>query len=202
MTPDFFLTTLIIVATPGTGALYTLAVALGGGRRAALVAAFGCTLGIVPHMLAAAFGLAALVAADPRLFELIRYGGIAYLLWMAISLWRSGTAGAQAATPPEDTHDIIRRAVLVNLLNPKLSLFFLAFLPQFVPPTSTSPLLTMAELSLVFRVITFVVVAIYGMAAATLRHRMIERPARMRIANCLFAGGFLLMAGKLAVTPR
>lgn len=139
MTLDFLLTTLIIVATPGTGALYTLAAALGGGRRSAIIAAFGCTLGIIPHMLAAALGLAALVAAEPRLFEAIRYAGIAYLVWMAIGLWRSGLTADPAAEPHQEAWRIISKAVLINLLNPKLSLFFLAFLPQFVTPADRHP---------------------------------------------------------------
>ncbi len=202
MTFDFLLTTLIIVATPGTGALYTLAAALGGGRREALVAAFGCTLGIIPHMLAAALGLAALVAAEPRLFELIRYAGIAYLVWMAIGLWRSGLAGDPGAEPRQRAWRIIRKAVLINLLNPKLSLFFLAFLPQFVDPRDPAPLMTMATLSLVFMAVTFIVFAFYGLAAASMRHGLVAHPNRMRIVNRLLSAGFLLMAGKLVLAQR
>jgi threonine/homoserine/homoserine lactone efflux protein len=202
MTADFLLTTLIIVATPGNGALYTLAAALGGGRRDALVAAFGCTLGIIPHMLAAALGLAALVAAEPRLFEMIRYAGIAYLVWMAIGLWRSGLAGDTPAEPKQRAWKIIRKAVLINLLNPKLSLFFLAFLPQFVDPADARPLATMAALSLVFMAVTFVVFATYGLAAAAMRQGLVTRPDRMRVVNRLLSAGFLLMAGKLALAQR
>ncbi|MFN7093289.1 MAG: LysE family translocator [Allorhizobium sp.] len=202
MSLDFLLTTLIIVATPGTGALYTLAAALGGGRRSALIATFGCTLGIIPHMLAAALGLAALVAAEPRLFELIRFAGIAYLVWMAIGLWRSGLATDTAAEPRREAWRIIRKAVLINLLNPKLSLFFLAFLPQFVQATDPSPLKTMAGLSLVFMAATFAVFALYGMAAATMRQGLVTRPHRMRLVNRILSGGFLLMAGKLALAQR
>lgn len=202
MTADFLLTTLIIVATPGTGALYTLAAALGGGRRDALVAAFGCTVGIIPHMLAAALGLAALVAAEPRLFEVIRYAGIAYLVWMAIGFWRSGLAGDTKAESKQRASRIIRKAVLINLLNPKLSVFFLAFLPQFVDPADASPLATMAALSLVFMAVTFVVFSIYGLAAAGMRQGLVTRPDRMRVVNRLLSAGFLLMAGKLALAQR
>lgn len=202
MTLDFLLTTLIIVATPGTGALYTLAAALGGGHRNALIAAFGCTLGIVPHMLAAALGLAALVAAEPRLFELIRYAGIAYLIWMAIGLWKRGLVQEHTVEPHREAWRIIRKAVLINLLNPKLSLFFLAFLPQFVNQADPAPLTTMAVLSLVFMAVTFMVFAIYGLAAAAMRHGLVERPHGMRIVNRLLSGGFLLMAGKLALAER
>lgn len=202
MTLDFLLTTLIIVATPGTGALYTLAAALGGGRRSAIIAAFGCTLGIIPHMLAAALGLAALVAAEPRLFEAIRYAGIAYLVRMAIGLWRSGLATDPAAEPRQEAWRIIRKAVLINLLNPKLSLFFLAFLPQFVTPSDPAPLVTMALLSLVFMAMTFVVFALYGVAASGMRQGLVTRPRRMRAVNRLLSGGFLVMAGKLALAQR
>ncbi|MCZ8181192.1 MAG: LysE family translocator [Rhizobium sp.] len=202
MSIDFLLTTLIIVATPGTGALYTLAAALGGGRHDALVAAFGCTLGIIPHMLAAALGLAALVAAEPRLFEAIRYAGIAYLVWMAIGLWRSRLAGDTSTEPKQRASHIIRKAVLINLLNPKLSLFFLAFLPQFVHPADARPLATMAALSLVFMAVTFVVFAFYGLAAASMRQGLITHPDRMRVVNRLLSAGFLLMAGKLALAQR
>ncbi len=202
MTLDFLLTTLIIVATPGTGALYTLAAALGGGRRSAIIAAFGCTLGIIPHMLAAALGLAALVATEPRLFEAIRYAGIAYLVWMAIELWRSGLAADPAAEPRQQAWRIIRKAVLINLLNPKLSLFFLAFLPQFVTPADPAPLVTMALLSLVFMAVTFVVFALYGVAASAMRQGLLTRPRRMRVVNSLLSGGFLVMAGKLALAQR
>lgn len=202
MTLDFLLTTLIIVATPGTGALYTLAAALGGGRRSAVLAAFGCALGIIPHMLAAALGLAALVAAEPRLFEAIRYAGIAYLIWMAIGLWRSGMASDAQAEPIRQASRIIRKAVLINLLNPKLSLFFLAFLPQFVDQSDPAPLATMAALSLVFMAVTFVVFVFYGLAAASMREALVTRPGRIRVVNRLLAGGFLLMAGKLALAQR
>lgn len=202
MTLDFLLTTLIIVATPGTGALYTLAAALGGGRRSAIIAAFGCTLGIIPHMLAAALGLAALVTAEPRLFEAIRYAGIAYLVWMAIGLWRSGLAADPAAEPHQEAWRIIRKAVLINLLNPKLSLFFLAFLPQFVTPPDPAPLVTIALLSLVFMAVTFVVFALYGVAASGMRQGLVTRPRRMRAVNRLLSGGFLVMAGKLALAQR
>ena len=145
---------------------------------------------------------AALVAAEPRLFELIRYAGTAYLIWMAIGLWRSGLVQEQAAEPHREAWRIIRKAVLINLLNPKLSLFFLAFLPQFVDQTDPAPLATMATLSLVFMAVTSVVFALYGLGAAAMRHGLVARPHRMRIVNRLLAGGFVLMAGKLALAQR
>ena len=203
MSLEFLITTLIIVVTPGTGALYTLACAISGGTRTAVIAAFGCTLGIVPHMVAAALGLAAVVATNPQIFEMIRLAGIAYLLWMAISLWRSDVSGnGSTGVSADKALGIIRKAVLINLLNPKLSLFFLAFLPQFIAPADPAPLLTMTALGLVFMAVTFAVFAVYGVTASSLRSGLINRPRRMQMVNRLLAGGFIVMAGKLALAQR
>lgn len=199
MTLDFLLTTLIIVATPGTGALYTLAAALGGGRRSAIIAAFGCTLGIIPHMLAAALGLAALVAAEPRLFEAIRYAGIAYLVWMAIGLWRSGLAADPAAEPRQEAWRIIRKAVLINLLNPKLSLFFLAFLPQFIQPGDWSSAGQTALLGLLFALIAALVFSAIALAAARIGRLLQARPRAYGVLQGLCGLLFIALALRLAL---
>ena len=134
MSPEFLLTSLIVVASPGTGVLVTLAAGLSRGTRAAAVAAFGCTLGIVPHMLAAVTGLAAILHASAVAFEAVRWAGVAYLAWMAWATLREewAVAGRGGNAAPRSDGQAIRSAVLVNVLNPKLSIFFLAFLPQFV----------------------------------------------------------------------
>lgn len=135
MTIEFLLTSFIVVASPGIGVLYTLAAGLSRGLRASVVAAFGCTLGIVPHMAAAVMGLAALLHTSAVAFQTLKYLGVAYLLWMAWSTLREG--GALRVEPQLGARSAVRvtvEAVLINLLNPKLSIFFLAFLPQFVDP--------------------------------------------------------------------
>lgn len=164
MSLEFLIVALIVVATPGTGALYTLAAGLGRGKRASIVAAFGCTLGIVPHMLAAITGLAALLHASALAFEIVKYAGVAYLLYMAWATWRERgalslqPASSQAANR-SDLHVTIE-AVLINILNPKLSIFFLAFLPQFVQASDPAPLASMLSLSAVFMAMTFAVFAL------------------------------------------
>src|SRR3712207_636824 len=132
MSIEFLVTSLVIIATPGTGVLYTLAAGLSRGSRASIIAAFGCTLGIVPHMAAAVMGLAALLHASALAFQTLKYLGVAYLLYMAWNALRErGALGVEEEADPRSATRVIVSAVLVNILNPKLSIFFLAFLPQF-----------------------------------------------------------------------
>ena len=201
MSTEFLLTTLIIVATPGTGVLYTLAAGLARGTRASVVAAAGCTLGIVPHMAAAITGLAALLHASGVAFQILKYLGVAYLLFMAISTLRDKDALTVQEAAPRSAARIILSGVLVNLLNPKLTLFFFAFLPQFIGGEAHATL-RMLELSAVFMLVTFVVFALYGVFAAAVRDRMITRPAVLAWARRLFGGAFVALAGKLALTSR
>lgn len=202
MTPEFLITALIVVATPGTGALYTLAKALGDGHRAALVAAFGCTLGILPHMAMAVLGVAAVLRAQPWLFEALRLAGVCYLVYMAFGIWRSASLQTVSEPARQGAGAVIVRAILINLLNPKLSVFFLAFLPQFVDAGSDAALIEMSGLSLVFMALTFLVFAAYGLFAASLRRHVLTRPRILQTLNRIFAGAFLLMAGRLALTQR
>jgi threonine/homoserine/homoserine lactone efflux protein len=204
MSTAFLLTTLVVVATPGTGALYTIAAGLARGARASVVAAVGCTLGIVPHMLAAITGLAALLHASAVAFQAVKYAGVAYLLWMAWSTFRE--TGALAVDEEEaqarSALRVIVSGVLVNLLNPKLTIFFLAFLPQFVARDAAHPSLVMVELSAVFMAVTLVVFALYGVCAAALRARVLSRPRVLRWMRRCFGGAFLALAGRLALTER
>ncbi|WP_417837487.1 LysE family translocator [Thalassospira tepidiphila] len=196
---DFLITSLIIVVLPGTGVIYTLALGLGRGMKASIWAAFGCTLGIVPHMTASILGLAALLHASAVAFEIVRYLGVAWLLYMAWGMW-FGT-GAMKVTANESAAGIlkiIRDGILLNLLNPKLSVFFLAFLPQFVSANTPDTTLEMTLLGLIFMVMTFAVFVIYGCFAGALRSRIIERPTVMSLIGKTFAGAFVLMGIKLA----
>ncbi|WP_280487898.1 LysE family translocator [Nocardia farcinica] len=204
MSTEFVLTTLVVVATPGTGALFTLATALSRGARAGLVAALGCTLGIVPHLLAAITGLAALLHTSALAFQTVKYLGVAYLLYMAWSVVRdTGSPALPTGEPATGTRRsaarVVGAAVLLNLLNPKLTVFFVAFLPQFVPAGTPRASLRMLELGAVFMLATFVVFAAYGICAATLRGRVLHRPAVLAWTRRTFAVSFLAMAGRLAV---
>lgn len=203
MSPEFLITSLIVVASPGTGVVLTLAAGLSRGARASLVCAFGCTLGIVPHMLAAITGLAALLHASALAFALVKYAGVAYLLWMAWATMKEhGPLRIEEETTERSNRDVIVSAILANLLNPKLSIFFVAFLPQFVPENTASPVRLMGELSLVFMVLTFGVFALYGVFAAAVRERIVSRPAVMAWLRRGFAAAFVGLGAKLALTER
>jgi len=203
MTIDFLVTSLIIIVSPGTGVLYTLATGLSRGSRASVVAAFGCTLGIVPHMAAAMMGLAALLHTSAVAFQTLKYLGVAYLLYMAWSALRERGAlkveeqvGARSAT------QVIVNAILINILNPKLSIFFFAFLPQFVSTHEQHPLPRMAELSAVFMFLTFAVFVIYGLFAAAIRRHVISRPRILTWMRRTFAAAFIALGAKLAFADR
>ncbi|MEU6302043.1 LysE family translocator [Streptomyces chartreusis] len=203
MSLAFVLTTLVVVATPGTGVVYTLAAALSRGRRASVVAAFGCTLGIVPHMVATITGVAALLHASATAFQVLKFAGVAYLLYMAWATIRDKDALVVDEEPaPLSVGRVIVRGVLINILNPKLTMFFFAFLPQFVDPAETNALPRMLVLSGVFMAATFVVFAAYGVLAASVRSHVTSRPRVMTWLRRTFAGSFLALGAKLAVTAR
>ena len=191
------------MASPGTGVLYTMAAGLTRGARASLVAAFGCTLGTLPHIIAAITGLAALLHTSAVAFQTLKYAGVAYLLYMAWNTLRDkGALSVEAQHEPKTARQVITSGVLVNILNPKLSIFFVAFLPQFVSSGEPHYLLRMLELSGVFMLITFVVFVAYGVFAAVIRDRVISRPAVLTWMRRTFAGAFVALGAKLAFAER
>ncbi|KQW44794.1 MULTISPECIES: LysE family translocator [unclassified Roseateles] len=203
MNIEFLTISLLVVASPGTGAAVTIAAGLSRGKRTATVAALGCTLGIVPHMLAAVTGLAALLHASSLAFEVIKFAGVAYLLYLAWMTWREkGVLKIEAEGSQRSDWGVVRHAVLVNLLNPKLSMFFLAFLPQFIAKDDAAPTLTMLQLSAIFMAMTFGVFALYGAFAARMRERVLGSPTVMAWLRRSFAATFVALGAKLALTPR
>lgn len=204
MTLEFFITTLIIVALPGTGVIYTLAIGLSQGARAAMIAAFGCTLGIVPHVIATVAGLAALLHTSALLFQAIKYLGVLYLFWMAWTIWRDGGAlkVEEGKVKRQSTREIVGNAVMINLLNPKLTLFFFAFMPQFVDVGAANATPLMLLLAGEFMALTFVVFALYGLFAAAARDHVISRPAVLTWLRRTFAAAFGLMGLRLALSER
>lgn len=203
MTIEFVITALIVVVSPGTGVLYTLATGLGLGSRASVSAALGCMIGIVPHMAAAILGLAALLHASALAYQTLKYAGVAYLLYMAwMTLREDGPLRIQAQTTETPARQVIVRGILLNILNPKLSIFFLAFLPQFISADEPHPLPLMIELSLVFMLMTFVVFVLYGQFAAAVRDRIISRPRVTAWLRRTFAAAFVALGAKLAIAER
>jgi threonine/homoserine/homoserine lactone efflux protein len=203
MTLSFFLTSLIVIASPGTGVLYTLAAALRYGSRASVAAAFGCALGIVPHMCAAMLGLAAVLHTSALAFSALKWCGVIYLLYMAWQALRErGALAVDARLDGRSTRRVIVTGFLINILNPKLSIFFLAFLPQFIRADEGRPLLRMLELSGAFMAMTFAVFVVYGLFAAGVRDRIVTRPKVMTWLRRAFAGGFAALGAKLAFAER
>ena len=203
MSVEFLLTSFVIIVSPGTGVLYTLATGLARGSRASVVAAFGCTIGIVPHMAAAIVGLAALLHASALAFQTFKYVGVAYLLYMAWNALRErGALSVEKAAGTRSAAQITVTAILINILNPKLSIFFLAFLPQFVSTDETHPLSRMLMLSADFMLMTFVVFVGYGLFAASIRDHVISRPRILTWMRRTFAGAFVLLGARLATADR
>ncbi len=203
MSIEFLVTSLIVVVSPGTGVLYTLAAGLSRGSRASVIAAFGCTLGIVPHMAAAIMGLAALLHTSALAFQTLKYLGVAYLLYMAWNeLREKGALGVEREVGTRSAMQVIVSAILINILNPKLSIFFFAFLPQFVSAQEPQPLSRMLELSLVFMLLTFGVFVGYGLFAASVRRHVVSRPRVLTWMRRAFAAAFVALGAKLAVAER
>ena len=200
MSPEFLATALVVVLVPGTGVIYTLATGLSQGRRAAVAAAFGCTLGILPALFAAILGLAAVLHASALAFQLVKWAGVAFLVWLAWGTLKQ--RGAFDVAPDADrrsTGGIIVRAILINTLNPKLSIFFLAFLPQFLTGAPATATAEMATLGGVFMAMTFVGFVLYGLFAATARRSILESPRAMAWARRAFAATFAGLGLKLAL---
>ena len=203
MSLDFLITSLVVIVSPGTGVLYTLAAGLSRGSRASVVAAFGCTLGIVPHMAAAILGLAALLHASAVAFQTLKYLGVAYLLYMAWNALRErGALRVDSEINARTDLQVIVSAILINILNPKLSIFFFAFLPQFVAADDPHPLAHMFELSGVFMLLTFAVFVGYGLFAAAIRAHVISRPGVLTWMRRTFAAAFVALGAKLALAER
>ena len=202
ITLEFLVTSLIVVLIPGTGVVFTISTGLAQGRRASVYAALGCTAGIVPHLLATVLGLAALLHTSALAFQALKYAGVAYLLYLALMTWRDQAAfvverdaAARSAT------SLMVKAVLLNILNPKLTIFFLAFLPQFVDPAG-EPLAQMLLLSAVFMAMTFLVFVAYGFLAHAFRAAVIESPRVQAWLRRSFAAAFAALGANLALSDR
>jgi threonine/homoserine/homoserine lactone efflux protein len=163
---EFLLASLVVVLIPGTGVVYTITTGLTLKWRASLAAAIGCTLGIVPHILASILGLSAVLNMSARVFSVLKWAGALYLLYLAWNMWReAGTLEIKPQSTETSGTRIIVKAIAINLLNPKLTIFFFAFLPLFVSKNSPSPTMEMIMLSAVFMGTTFIVFALYGILA-------------------------------------
>ena len=200
---EFLITSFIVVLIPGTGVIYTISTGVTRGKKASVFAALGCTAGIVPHLLATILGLAAVMHTSALAFQLLKYAGAAYLLYVAYATLRDKSAFAIDGTPSSrSAAGIVLKAFLLNILNPKLTIFFLAFLPQFVQPAASDPLAQLMTLSGVFMLMTFVVFVAYGLLAHAFRTAVIESPRVQSWLRRSFAATFASLGISLALSGK
>ena len=203
LSAEFLLTSFVVVVVPGTGVIYTVSTGLTKRWRASIAAAFGCTLGIVPHLTASILGLSAILHMSARAFMVIKFGGTLYLLYLAWSMWRdTGTLKFDRSTQKSGGFQIALKGILINILNPKLTLFFLAFLPLFVSPDAASPTLQMIALGAVFMGMTLVIFILYGILASGISTYLMDSPKKIRLVQRSFAVIFAVLAVKLALSER
>lgn len=203
ITIEFLVTSLIVVLIPGTGVVYTVSTGLTQGRRASVFAALGCTAGIVPHLLATVLGLAAVMHTSALAFQVLKFAGVAYLFYLAVATWRDKAAFAvDGSVARVSAAGLVVRAFLLNILNPKLTIFFLAFLPQFVDPAAARPLLQLLLLSAVFMAMTFAVFVVYGWVAHAFRRYVIDSLRVQQGLRVGFAAAFAALGARLAASER
>lgn len=201
MGAEFLIASFIVVLLPGTGVLYTLACGLSGGVRSGVYGAIGCTLGIVPHLIVSVLSFAAITHVSPTAFEKVKILGCIYLVYMAISILRKGgPLNIDSKIASHNAFGIILRGILINILNPKLSIFLLAFLPQFVADDAKNPLVTFTLLAAVFMFMTLAIFSCYGLFSSWARKHLIHRPIIMRLLRWFFAAGFIGLSIKLLLT--
>ena len=203
ITLEFLLTSLIVVLIPGTGVIYTVSTGIIHGRQASIYAALGCTAGIVPHLLATVLGLATIMHTSALAFQLLKYAGVAYLLYLAYATWRDRSTFALENLPTKaSAFRLVLDGILLNILNPKLTIFFLAFLPQFVDAHAESPFGQLLLLSAIFMAMTFAVFVVYGLLAHGFRKLVIESPRAQAWLRRSFAAAFAGLGAQLALTEK
>ena len=201
--PEFLLASLVVVLIPGTGVIYTITTGLTLKWRASIAAAIGCTLGIVPHILASILGLSALLDMSAQVFSALKMAGAMYLLYLAWNMWReAGTLEINKKSTETSTAQIVTKAIAINLLNPKLTIFFFAFLPLFVSKDSSSPTMEMIMLSTVFMGMTFFIFALYGILASGISAYLINSSRAVKRLQQAFAVLLATFAVKLALSEK
>jgi threonine/homoserine/homoserine lactone efflux protein len=203
MNPEFLFTSLVVILIPGTGVIYTITTGLTLQWRASIAAAFGCTLGIVPHIMASILGVSAILNMSAQIFSAVKLAGALYLLYLAWNMWReAGIIDVTQKTTETSVRQIITRAVAINLLNPKLTIFFFAFLPLFVSENAVSPTMEMVILSVLFMGMTFIVFAGYGILASGIRAYLMKSSRAVKRLQQTFAVILAGFAVELALSEQ
>ncbi|MDD1792184.1 LysE family translocator [Enterovibrio makurazakiensis] len=200
---EFLVTSIVVVLIPGTGVLYTISTGLLMGFRASIWASVGCTFGIIPSLIASITGLAIILHTSALAFQVVKYAGVAYLMYLAVSMWRSsGALSLNDKAKNTSMYDIAIKGCLMNILNPKLTVFFMAFLPQFVPASIVEPAAYMLLLGSIFMTMTFVVFIFYGALAVSVRDFIIHSERASIVLQRVFAGSFAALGLKLAFSDK
>ncbi len=200
---EFLITSLVVVLIPGTGVIYTVSTGLFLGWRASIAAAFGCTAGIIPHLSASILGLSAILHMSSLAFQAVKFAGAAYLLYLAWSMWReTGSLKFDSPTTQRGLWKITTKGFLINILNPKLSIFFLAFLPLFISPNASSPTFQMIILGVMFMAMTLIIFILYGISANGVRKYVVNSPRVILWLQRSFAATFAALGVKLAMTEQ
>ncbi len=189
----FLATAVLLIVTPGQDTFFILGRSLAGGRKSGIYAALGISLGSVGHTVLAALGLSALLAASPQAFTIVKFAGAAYLIYIGVrAITSKGGLPDEAGASNGDHWSAFRQGVLTNLLNPKVALFFLALLPQFIDAGSSQKVLAFIALGLSFGVLGTIWCVMLAVGAASLRAAFLRRPSMTRwmdrIAGTLFIG--------------
>jgi threonine/homoserine/homoserine lactone efflux protein len=201
--PEFLLASLVVVLIPGTGVIYTITTGLTLKWRASIAAAIGCTLGIVPHILASILGLSALLDMSAQVFSVLKLAGAMYLLYLAWNMWReAGTLEINKKSTEASAAQIVTKAIAINLLNPKLTIFIFEFLPLFISKNSSSPTMEMIMKSIVFMGMTFFIFALYGILASGISAYLINSSKAVKRLQQAFAVILAAFAVKLALSEK
>jgi threonine/homoserine/homoserine lactone efflux protein len=203
ITPEFILTSLVVVLVPGTGVIYTISTGMFMGWRSSVAAATGCTAGIIPHLLACILGLSALLHLSSVAFQFLKFAGAAYLIYLAWGMWRDkGAVSIEASGKNSSLVQVMSKGFLINILNPKLSIFFLAFLPQFISDSGSAASVQMIILSALFMLMTLVVFVAYGCLAHRVSSCLTGSPRSIRKIKRVFSAAFASLGVKLALAEQ
>jgi len=196
---EYIIAALLVILVPGTGVIYTIGIALVNNFSQVVFAALGCTLSITPHLLATVFGVSAILHTSTVLFTVLKFFGVMYLLYIAYCMYKDkGILEIKNENKLVSNYQVFKNGFLLNVLNPKLSIFFLAFIPQFISNTSTTPMLDMFIMGIIFMILTLLVFLIYGAFAGMIKNKVVQSKTILRNTQKCFALIFSVLAYKLA----
>lgn len=196
---EYIIAALLVILVPGTGVIYTIGIALMNNFSQVVFAALGCTLSITPHLLATVFGVATILHTSAVLFTVLKFLGVMYLLYIAYCMYKDkGILELKNENKFVSNYQVFKNGFLLNMLNPKLSIFFLAFIPQFISNTTSTPMLDMFIMGMFFMILTFLVFLIYGAFAGMIKNKVMQSKIILRNTQKCFALIFAILAYKLA----